>query len=45
MIEDAIEILTKMYIKEYEKTEKEIIHIKKEDLYRICIKLLKILKQ
>ena len=42
MIDDAIEILTRMVIKEHEK-EEEMLYISKKDLLKICIKILKII--
>ena len=44
-MEEAIEILTKMYIKEYSKKEKETLIMKKEDLIKFCIKLLKTIER
>ena len=44
-MEDAIIILTKMFIKEHCKEKEEVLVMKKEDLIRFCIKLLKIVKQ
>ena len=43
MIDDAIEILTRMIIKEHEKEEEEMLYISKKDLLKICIKILKII--
>lgn len=44
-MEEAIEELTKMYITEYSKKEKEVLTMKKEDLIKFCIKLLKEIKK
>lgn len=41
-MEQAIEILTEMIIKEhFSKTEEQILKISKKDLMRFCVKLLK----
>ncbi len=45
MLEDTIEILTKQMIEEHMKKEEKVIHIKKVDLYRFCIKLVKLVKE
>ena len=44
-MEEAIETLTKMYITEYSKKEKETLTMKKEDLIKFCIKLLKVIQK
>ena len=46
MIDDAIEYLTKMLIKQFEKDkeQKEYINISKQDLLKKSIKLLKMVK-
>ena len=44
-MEEAIEILTKMYIKEYSKKEKQTLTMKKEDFIKFCIKLVKTIQK
>lgn len=43
-MEDAIEIITKLMIKEHFENEEEIIKISKVNLMKFCIKLLKMVK-
>lgn len=46
MIEDSIEILTRMFIEEHFKgTDKQKYVINKQELYQFCIKLLKVLEE
>lgn len=42
-MEDAIEVLTRMIIKEHEKENEEMLYISKKDLLKICVKVLKII--
>ena len=49
MLDETIEVLTELMIKEDFKNKKEnkvtFIHIKKIDLYRFCIKLIKLIQR
>lgn len=46
MVEDSIEILTKQMIEEhFNKSELQKYVITKNDLYRFCIKLLKVINK
>lgn len=42
-MEEAIEILTRMLIEEHIKGDKKVLTMTKENLYRFCIRLLKII--
>lgn len=42
-MEEAIETLTRLLIKAHIENDETIYRIKKKDLYRICIKMLKII--
>ncbi len=44
-MEEAIEILTSMYIKEHIEGNKETLTFKKEDLIKFCIKLVKTIQK
>lgn len=44
-IEDAIEILTNMFIKEHIENNEEMLSISKEELIKFCIKLLKTIQK
>lgn len=49
MLEDSIEILTKQMIEEIFKSKEEnkeiVIKMTKTDLYKFCIKLIKLIKE
>ena len=45
MIDDLIQELTVMFIKEHEKKDSVILKLKKEDLLKSYIKLIKLIKK
>lgn len=45
MLEDVIELLTVQMLEDLFKNKKEMITISKTDLYKFCIKLIKLIKQ
>jgi len=44
-MEEVIEILTKLLIKEHIKGNNEILTMTKEDMIKFCIKLLKVIEE